>query len=142
MQLKQHCIASAAVSGALYAATGSPALTAASFAAGVLIDVDHLIDYWLTKPFSFDIPDFFRTCEATQLASARLYLHSIELLFVLGAAAYLTRSPWIAGLVIGAGQHLALDQALNPVGPKSYFFLYRRSRGFAFRDVFFNTSEE
>lgn len=136
MQLKQHVIASAAVSGAIFAATGSKAAAASSFAAGVLIDLDHVLDYWFMKPFSFDVGDFFYTCEETLLTSCRLFLHSLELLLVLGLAAWLFRSPWLVGLVIGMGQHLALDQAMNPVHEKSYIFMYRLAHRFRTGAVF------
>ncbi|MHB9154763.1 MAG: hypothetical protein ACYC5N_03595 [Endomicrobiales bacterium] len=130
MQLSIHLVVSGALSAALYAASGSAPLGISSFAAGVFLDVDHVLDYWAEKPFSLDIGDFFRTCEEICLRTARLFFHSLELLAALGALAYLTRSPWLVGLAIGMGQHLAFDQVFNPVRPCAYLFVYRMKNKF------------
>ena len=45
MRLHQHIIASAAFGSAVYGATGSGDMAAASLVSGILIDVDHVLDH-------------------------------------------------------------------------------------------------
>jgi hypothetical protein len=138
MQLKQHIIASAAISAGIYAATKSADMAISSYITGVFIDIDHLIDYWRDRPFNFNLPKFFSTCKDCDLTKTSLALHSFELLMLTVAAAFLTRSVLLAGIAFGLCQHLALDQLTNKVYPKSYFFIYRWRHGFKSGSVFSN----
>jgi hypothetical protein len=138
MRLTEHIAASAAASAGIYAVTKSPEMAVCSFLTGVLIDVDHLLDYWLEKSFDLNIARFFKTCNECNFTITRLYFHSIEVVIVLCAAAYCTRSLLITGLTLGAAQHIALDQLKNKVYPASYFFTYRLFNGFKAANVFSN----
>ena len=138
MHLKQHIAASAAVSTGIFAATGSWPMAVSSFLAGFLLDLDHLIDYWIEYPFNIDISRFFKACHNCELTKTRLYLHSFELVLALAASAYLTRSSVITAVTLGLAQHMALDQLINSVRPAGYFLIYRYSKGFLADRIFTN----
>jgi len=138
MRLKGHLLASGAVSAGIYAATGSAKMAACSFAAGVLLDADHLIDYWRDHSFNLDLSRFFSVCHECDLSKTMLPLHSVELLLLLAAAACFTRSGAITALALGSGQHLFFDQLVNKVYPYSYSFFYRMGKGFRSDAVFTN----
>jgi hypothetical protein len=127
---------SAAVSAGIYALSRSPVAAATSFAAGFLIDLDHVIDYWRAYPWRLSPRHFFVTCEEYRLKSLFLFLHSWELLFLLCLAAYFSRGAAAMGLMLGAAQHLILDQLCNHAFPGTYFFVYRWRAGFRGDAVF------
>jgi hypothetical protein len=136
MRLHEHGIASMVVSGGVYALTGSVPAAAASFISGILIDTDHVIDYWIQHPFKLDLAHFFRTCEELRLIKVRLVLHSLELILLLGFLVVMTRSSVLLGVSIGFAQHLAFDQWYNSVDPRTYFLLYRMGVGFKNERIF------
>ena len=141
MMLKSHVAASAAVGAGLYAATSSIEMAAASFAAGVFLDLDHLIDYWHEHSFNLDVRRFFDVCRECDLEKTRLFAHSAELLALAASAAYFTRSALLAGLALGMCQHLAFDQFVNKVYPGSYFLVVRWLTGFKAETVFSNIAD-
>src|SRR3989339_184496 len=84
----------------------------------------------------FNLPHFFKTCEEYRLVKVYLWFHSLELLPILALAAWLTRSPAMAGFTIGLAQPLLFDHLGNYIYPKSYFILYRWKMGFVNEKVF------
>jgi hypothetical protein len=138
MRLTEHIAASAAASAGIYAATKSPEMAVYSFIAGILIDADHLLDYWSENSFNLNISRFFKTCNECHFTITRLYFHSIEGLILLCAVSYFTRSVLITAVTLGMAQHMAFDQYKNKVFPSSYFFLYRLFYGFKAVNVFSN----
>jgi hypothetical protein len=138
MRLSKHIIASGIISAGIYAFTNSVKMAAVSFASGVLLDLDHVVDYWLHDSFNLDLSRFFDICYTRSLSKTRFFLHSAELVVILAAAAFFTRSSLLTALVLGACQHLMFDQVLNDVYLGSYFFIYRWSNGFKAETVFPN----
>lgn len=99
----------------------------------VLIDLDHLIDYYLIyKSDQKSVRDFFRVCHRHGLSRYVLALHSFDLLAAAAAVIYFTgfMNPLAAGLFVGFFIHLALDALFNNIGKYSYLFFYRLSRNF------------
>jgi hypothetical protein len=127
---------SGALSAGIYGISGTPALALGSFAAGFLIDLDHLVDYWREYPFRFDVRHFFSTCNEYRLNKTYLWLHSLELLALLAPLAFLLRSALLAGIALGAAQHLLFDHLFNRSYPQTYFFFFRMRQGFENRKVF------
>ncbi|OGS36393.1 MAG: hypothetical protein A2293_03695 [Elusimicrobia bacterium RIFOXYB2_FULL_49_7] len=136
MRLYQHVVASGFVSGVVYGVTRSPTIAAVCFFTGFLVDLDHLLDYWMSYPLRFDLPHFFKTCEEYKLVKVHLWLHSLELLPILALITWFTRSAAIAGFTIGLAQHLLFDYLANRIYPESYFVLYRWGMGFVNEKVF------
>ncbi len=136
MRLYQHVIASAAFGAAVYGMTGSAPMAAASVVSGTLIDLDHILDYWRDRPFSFSVRDFFEVCEGYRLTRVFLLMHSLELTVPFFFLAWLTRGPVVTGLALGWAQHMLLDQLANRIHPGTYFFFWRMRRGFDNPSVF------
>lgn len=136
MQLSRHAAVSAVFSAAFFAATHSRVIAVSFFLAGVFIDLDHVIDYWRVHPFKTDPAHFFATCEEHRLKKVYLYLHSIELVFLLFVFTLLARSAVFFGITCGFLVHLICDQLSNRVYPFSYLFFYRWAKGFEINRAF------
>lgn len=130
MKPGRHLVLSTVVSAGAYVATGSVVLACSSWAAGFLIDADHLVDYLR----EFGLPRGFRHVYASfcgpNYRRLVLVLHGWEWVVGLACLAWLGGNPWISGLALGMGQHLAADQWTNPVRPGTYFFAVRTWLGF------------
>ncbi|HEV8472498.1 MAG TPA: hypothetical protein VGR82_06965 [Methylomirabilota bacterium] len=141
-----HLATTAAACAGVAALTGSWTLTAAVAAGGVLIDVDHAIDYVVFDGQRRLTPDaFLRYYLEGRMRRAVLVLHSYELFVVLGALAWWTQSLWVWGYVWGALMHLALDLCFNgEVTPRSisafYSFGYRLAHRFDARQLLGDTA--
>jgi hypothetical protein len=109
-----HLVTTALAAGAVYAGTGSPALAAGIAAGGVLIDLDHVLDYLLVDRQRDLRPSaFLRYYVQVRPRRFVLALHSYELVTALGLLAWVT--DWVAlwGWVLGALLHLPLDIVFN-----------------------------
>jgi hypothetical protein len=102
-----------------------------SFVAGVFIDIDHILDYYVNHRPTLDLKEIYNTCLSLNLNKVRLWLHSYELIILLWCGIFLVNlsDPWKA-LAIGMTQHLICDQLVNPVHIFGYSLLYRMSKGF------------
>ncbi|HEY7204451.1 MAG TPA: hypothetical protein VIA61_09155 [Methylomirabilota bacterium] len=126
----------AAACAAVYAGTGSPALTAGLAAGGFLIDVDHVIDYVVFERQRDLRPgSFLRYYVNGQARRVVLVLHSYELLALLTAIAWLTGTEWLWGWVFGMLLHLPLDVIFNGKFASGglvhfYSFIVRARAGF------------
>ncbi|OGS03833.1 MAG: hypothetical protein A2339_00855 [Elusimicrobia bacterium RIFOXYB12_FULL_50_12] len=136
MRLHQHIIASVAFSGGIYGITGSKSIALASFVTGVLLDLDHVTDYWLEHPLSLNVPHFFEMVDACKLRKTHLWLHSLEMLIPLAVAVWLSKSAILLGISIGFAQHMLFDCLFNFIYPGSYFLAYRIQKGFKSECVF------
>jgi len=130
VKVSRHVVVSAAISTAIVASGFPLRAAAAAFAAGVFVDIDHLLDYFFTsRRISFDVKDLFYKCENHLLSTAYLLLHSYELAAALLAAAYFTRSAVLGGAFAGFAAHLFMDAIYKirkyPNKPLGYFLLYR-----------------
>lgn len=134
MKVTQHIAISTVVSGLFYLATRSTASAIACFAAGILLDVDHVVDYVLNHGVSIRIDHFFTTFKNDVLKYVVVFLHSWE--FALISFVVLWRTGWntvAMGIVIGAGVHLLLDNMFNGHSSFAYFLTYRLINGFSAR---------
>jgi len=113
-----HTLVSSAVGGGVWLATGSPAAAVVTVGVGVMMDIDHLYDYyhWLIKR-----------------KPRRIYvlLHAWEYSFLgLVALALLGRDPLLMAVVLGHLAHVASDHLYNGMPRFSYFISYRIAKGF------------
>lgn len=117
---------SAILAGLGVAAGAPPEAAAASFLAGVFIDVDHWIDYWLMRRLDLDVRAFFGYFRRPDQSRIFLPLHGYELLALWWAIALAGGlGPWAMGVAAGCTLHLVLDQLTNPLHPLGYFLAYR-----------------
>ena len=113
-----HTVISGAIGGGVWLATGSTAAAAAAFGAGVLIDVDHLYDYYqrYVKRRQDKVYVLFHAWEYSLIGLAIL--------------AVVYNHPILWGVVLGHLAHVTTDQLVNRLSTFGYSILYRISRRF------------
>lgn len=107
--------------------------------AGILIDLDHLVDFYrhnkaeLLSPFKIykDLKDW---CLGLKFDVVYIFLHSLELVFLIWLLILIFTLGlfWIA-IAVGITQHMILDIVFNAryfLPPQGYFFIYRLKKGF------------
>jgi membrane-bound metal-dependent hydrolase YbcI (DUF457 family) len=134
LRLYQHAIISILISGAVFLIFKSVTASALALLSGVLIDGDHLLDYFIKikwKLKSFSIKNFFYTYRTEDQPKYYLLLHSFELsvffpflLFLIGC------KEAAAGVFLGYFPHMVLDRIFNGGHPFGYFLIYRAIRKF------------
>ncbi len=102
-----------------------------SILAGVLIDLDHLIDYYVNHKFTLNLSAVYDACVNVDLRTLHFPLHSYELAVLAWVfiSAFCLGSLWVSAAA-GFTQHIIADQISNPVEVFGYFFLYRLVHGF------------
>ena len=141
----QHVIASGITSAFFMFLTRSLPGTIVCFFSGILIDLDHILDYYLIKKkMCWSLKELVDFCLDQKVEKAYLVLHAHELMAVLWIVASYRRlnALWIGGL-FGMSVHLLLDQIANPVDGLTYFWFYRSRIGFP-KSLFFarNTAKD
>jgi hypothetical protein len=144
VDLNEHALLSACGAACLWAATGDRTAAVAFWAAGTLIDTDHLLDYWRDDGFNLNLPRFFRYFPERGPRYLFLAFHGWEWPILLAGAAGVTRAPlWIWAVAAAWLVHLGLDQRYNfRQMPACYFFAYRWSRGFLAADFYEQDGKE
>ena len=133
MKVKDHIIATVIISSFVYYVFNSLPAFISSLVGGLLIDIDHLIDYYLDQGINFKVRNFFIWCHSDHWTRLTLFLHSFELVFILwGSIIVFNLGVVWVGFAIGFSQHLVFDMIFNGKKIKvySYFFLYRFANGF------------
>jgi hypothetical protein len=118
-----HAAISIAIGGALWGITKSPYSFVAATLTGVMIDMDHLVEYyrWFVKEDNTRVYYF---------------LHSYELVVPVFLAGYFSGwDPVVLGVSFAFLGHLLTDQLVNPMAPLGYFFTYRLMKGFRRREI-------
>lgn len=132
MRLTHHIAVSLVISGLVYLALRSAASALACFTAGVFIDLDHIVDYYVNYGPSFRTTHFFRVFRDDVFKHVVVFLHSWEWMLVcLAILWFLDWKPAAVGFFIGAFAHLALDNLFNNHSPPAYFITYRLLHGFS-----------
>lgn len=131
MLIKQHAAASTLVAGGLFVISGSWQMAAASLVSGVLVDVDHTVEYAVEHGISWDFKRFLHLVYEAKYKRVFYLLHGWEWLAVgLIAVSATGWTAWGSGLLVGYGQHLLLDQFGNRGTFWSYSLLWRWKQGF------------
>jgi len=132
MRTLGHIITSAGVGLASYYRYRSRPAAVASFLAGWMIDIDHVVDYVSAHGWR---PNWSKFNEAShEKYSGKLYLplHSYELLalfFLLFRGP--RKQPYRVGITLSILTHLLLDQRCNPSRkPLTYFLAHRIRKRF------------
>lgn len=137
MKLEYHSAFSLVCAGILYATTRSLGLSVGFFVGGVLIDLDHLVDYVINCRFRVGLLSFYKRCEQRDLSQAVLLLHGWEYVIVIFIMLVVSDwNAWVAGAWLGFTVHLICDQVTNKPYPLSYFITWRMVHGFKMKKVF------
>jgi hypothetical protein len=118
-----HTVVSVGIGTAVWTSTGSPVAIPVAFAAGVLPDIDHIIDF-------LDSKDEGRRCHMFRPFHGWEYF-LVSLAMVL--AFYSDPLLWAA--VLGYLSHLVIDQITNRTHLLAYSIIYRAMKGFRRRHL-------
>lgn len=142
MRLTHHSAISLVLSGIFYVYARSTFGAAVFFASGVLVDVDHFLEYFLRRPFwKFRVADFLDFWHNKRfLKSQRIFivLHSYEVVAALLIAGIVMgqSGPYFAAL-LGWLQHILVDQLANTINfPLTYSLVYRFHKRFRPKELF------
>ena len=113
-----HTVISGAVGGGVWLATGSAAAAGAAIGAGVLIDVDHLYDYYQR---------YIKRKQNKVYVLFHAWEYSLVGLLILTIAFY---HPVLLGLLLGHLSHVATDHSVNRLSPFGYSIIYRLFKRF------------
>ncbi len=133
MRTMGHIVASAGIGLASYAYHKSPPAAIASFLAGWLIDLDHIVDYVRAHGWTLNWAKFNEAAHENYSGKLYLPLHSFELLalFFMFFRGTPRLKPYRVGITVSILAHLLLDQKCNPSrGPLTYFLAHRIRHGF------------
>lgn len=132
MKASYHVIVSAGVAVGFQAITHSWVGATCCFLSGVLIDLDHYLEYYIVKKkFPFRYKDLLDFCDHNNAQKVYLYFHAYEYLIVLWLAIYFFQMGLIPlGFAIGLTVHLLCDQFTNPIKPLFYFLIFRIQHAF------------
>ncbi len=129
MRTVGHIITSAGIGIASYARYRSRPAAVASFLAGWLIDLDHIVDYVRAHGWRLNWTRFNEASHEKYSGKLYLPLHSFELValfFLLFRGP--KRQPFRVGITVSILTHLLLDQRCNPGRKRTTYFLFDRIR--------------
>jgi membrane-bound metal-dependent hydrolase YbcI (DUF457 family) len=118
-----HTLASVGLGALVWAATGSTLAIPTAVAAGALVDLDHIMDF-------FDSKDEGRNCHMFRPFHAWEYLP-----VMLALLAWAWPNELFLAVTLGYLSHLVIDQLTNRVHPLAYSIVFRASRGFRRRHL-------
>lgn len=137
MKIEHHITLSTIISGALYAIFKSWELSISSLITGVLIDIDHTIDYFVEHGLRLNRKKFLSYFYNEQHKKITLLLHGWEWLCCLGAAAVVTEfNLWVTGVLIGYGHHMVFDYFYSKASISAYSLIWRWKKNFDSQTVF------
>lgn len=137
MDLHEHAALSLPAGAVAYLASGDLGATAAVLVGGILIDLDHLVDYWRETGLNADWRTFLGYFDARKPIHSYLPLHAWEWpLQILAVAAVAGAPGWAWGLAAGMLAHLVMDQRYNRLAPLAYLYSYRSLLGFDSRSIY------
>lgn len=143
MKLQYHIAFSTVISGILFLLFRSWGLAVSCFISGIFIDLDHIIDVSRQKGVSFNVKNFFHTCDKCQFDDIILIWHGWEWIFLFAIVAWLSNwNPWATGIFIGLFQHLILDAIYNAPTWRTYSLIWRWRNNFHFDTIFPNLTPQ
>lgn len=105
-----------------------------TFLGGVLIDIDHFFDYFLSFGFNFNYDYFLNGEYFLRTHKAYIVFHALEYVIITGLFAVFfkdrRKKMIFYGLALGILSHILIDIFLFPNPIRGYFILYRMLNGF------------
>ncbi|MGH2366073.1 MAG: hypothetical protein ACRDHX_15675 [Chloroflexota bacterium] len=104
---------------------------------GVLVDLDHLFDYFYAeRRLTFDLHEFLGTRYWKKSGRLFVLFHGFEYLpLVYFVWQGLKGHRWAVAATSAMSVHLLADHLLNELRPLGYFVLYRLAHGFRAADI-------
>jgi len=137
MQVRYHIVTSAALSGLLYAMLKSWPMSIACLISGILVDLDHVLDYIVEFGPKPDLKNFLSSFPEGRYHRIFILLHAWEWVVIGTVAVWLTGwQPWAVGALAGYVLHMVFDQFVNHPDSWGYFLLWRSRHTFVAKHVF------
>jgi hypothetical protein len=132
IKLRYHAIASLGCSVLFYLIFKSFLYSVVCFLAGILVDLDHVIDYVRCTGWNLNIKYFFQFVYGIHYDRLTILFHAWEF-SVLFVIMIMVTGGNLLVLAVGIGfiQHLIFDQCTNPIKPFAYFIIYRLRHKFS-----------
>ena len=117
-----HTVISSAVAGGTWAITGSRAAAGVALGVGVLMDVDHLYDYYQRY---------------VKGKKDRVYVlfHAWEYPMIMSFISLVFYHPFLLAVILGHLAHVTTDHVWNRLTPFAYSITYRAIKGFDSRHI-------
>ena len=129
MRPLRHLAYSTAAASVLLITTKSPKIAIGCVASGVLVDLDHLIEYKNYCGGHWDWEEFSTGDYFNKKTTVKVIFHSWEAACVLWAIVLahdrIGKKGLLYGIAVGYTLHLILDQIGNNLNVMGYFELYR-----------------
>jgi hypothetical protein len=125
-------LTSAGLGAVFWAKSRDPWTMVLSLAFGVLVDLDHFIDYWYSEGrVCFDLHTFLRTRYWKKSKHIFVLFHAFEYLplVFLGWRA-LKGNRWAVAATAAMSSHVLADHFINELRPLGYFITYRLAHRF------------
>ncbi len=134
----RHVIISFSLGAMIYYLTRSIGAGLACLFSGVLVDVDHIIDFIINSgPKGFSFKEMYWTCiklphqkESSKIKKVYLVFHAWEIVFLLWLCYVFSHNIYVLSLAIGYTSHLLLDTGARAFHPLAYSLVYRLKRDF------------
>lgn len=109
-----------------------------SILVGVLVDIDHIFDFFLQRrKIILNKKELYKSFEDEPLKKAYIFFHSIEFLPVFWILiSYFSTKQLATIIVLSMVQHIIVDIFTNPTRPTTYLFIYRFIKKFELRRLF------
>ena len=147
MKVSAHIIISFSAGALFWLFTKQIYAGLACFVSGVLIDIDHIIDYIIRFGYrGFTVKKLYQACENTyKKDSARRFkklyfiFHAYEIAILLWIASIYIKNIYVLAITVGYTTHLIMDCTANPVHPQAYSIVWRAIKGFDIDKLFKGT---
>jgi len=132
-----HVIVSAGLGAIFWAKSRDPRTLLLSLVFGVLVDLDHFVDYWYAEGrLRFDLRTFLAARYWRRSGRIFILFHAFEylpLLFLFWQG-YKGRK-WAIAATAAMSSHVLADHFINELKPLGYFLLYRLAHGFRSEEI-------
>ena len=109
MKLRHHIIATLPIAAIAFGITRSWSCIIGIFIGGILIDIDHFIEFWHDREFTIDVKEFFHFGNSGLSSRLFVLFHSFKLIPLLLIGFILTNNQLFIGITLGIILHLFLD---------------------------------
>lgn len=143
MKPPKHVIASLSLGAIVWSFTQSQVAGLLCFLSGVLIDVDHLIDYTIHYGLkTFNFREIYQACERLArrkeeggVKNIYLIFHAAEIAILLWLGFVFTHNIYLLSIALGYTGHLIMDTPNSEIKPSAYFLSLRMKKGFRTKEL-------
>ena len=112
------------------------------FLSGILVDIDHIIEYIIHYGLkSISVDRVYHVCESCAFSKFYLVFHSIEIAIVAWLLTFFTFNIYVLAFALGYSSHILLDVIGNEFYPQGYFILWRVNKKFEAQKLFKENSK-